>query len=139
MILAAIASRTRWYARALCRFFKTAWGAMQLFMTDSLSPNKNDFPTSRTPRYRSVVLMAMIWSVAVLPATNSDPYVAVSVVACFFENQSTGVWLTKWRTPVTALPVIRSWKRFASTYVVWMTSFPFGSGASLGSSSFAPP
>ena len=38
-----------------------------------------------TPRYLKVCLMSMICSVAVLEATNSEPYVAVSTVACFFE------------------------------------------------------
>ena len=36
------------------------------------------------PRYLKVCLMSMICSVAVLAATNSEPYVAVSTVACFF-------------------------------------------------------
>ena len=49
------------------------------------------------PRYLKVCLMSMICSVAVLAATNSEPYVAVSTVACFLEYQSTGVFLTKWR------------------------------------------
>ena len=49
------------------------------------------------PRYLKVCLMSMICSVAVLAATNSEPYVAVSTVACFLEYQSTGVLLTKWR------------------------------------------
>ena len=46
------------------------------------------------PRYLKVCLMSMICSVAVLIATNSDPYVAVSTVACFLEYKSTGVLLT---------------------------------------------
>ena len=37
------------------------------------------------PRYLKVCLMSMICSVAVFAATNSEPYVAVSTVACFFE------------------------------------------------------
>ena len=36
-----------------------------------------------------------------LAATNSDPYVAVSTVACFLEYQSVGVWLQKWRHAVS--------------------------------------
>ena len=43
------------------------------------------------PRYLKVCLMSMICSVAVLAATNSEPYIAVSTVACFLEYQSTGV------------------------------------------------
>ena len=54
-----------------------------------------------TPRYLSVFLRSMICSIAVLAATNSEPYVAVSTVACLFENQSVGVVLTKCNTAVT--------------------------------------
>ena len=50
------------------------------------------------PRYLKVYLMSMICSVAVLVATNSDPYVAVSTVACFLEYQSTGVYVDKMKT-----------------------------------------
>ena len=42
----------------------------------------------------------MICSVAVFAATNSEPYVAISTVACFLEYQSTGILLTKWRHPL---------------------------------------
>ena len=35
------------------------------------------------PRNLKVCLMSMICSVTVLAATNSEPYVAVSTVACF--------------------------------------------------------
>ena len=48
--------------------------------------------------------MSIICSVAVLAATNSDPYVAVSTVACFLEYQSVGVWLQKWSHAVSAAP-----------------------------------
>ena len=51
--------------------------------------------------------MSMICSVAVLAATNSETYVAVSTVACFLEYQSTGVLLTKWRHPVQDFPVAK--------------------------------
>ena len=47
------------------------------------------------PRYLKVCLISMIYSVAVFAATNSEPYVAVSTVACSLEYQSTGVLLTK--------------------------------------------
>ena len=57
------------------------------------------------PRYLKVCLMSMICSVAVLAATNYEPYVAVSSVAGFLGYQSTGVSLTKWRHPVKDLPV----------------------------------
>ena len=56
------------------------------------------------PRYFKVCLMSMIYSVAVLAATNSEPYVAASTVACFLEYQQPGVLLTKWRHPVKDLP-----------------------------------
>ena len=44
-----------------------------------------------TPKYLKVCLKSIICSVAVLDATNSDPYVAVSTVACLFEYESIGV------------------------------------------------
>ena len=53
--------------------------------------------------------MSMICSVALFAATNSEPYVDVSAVACFFEYQSTGDLLTKWRHPVKDLPVAKQW------------------------------
>ena len=52
------------------------------------------------PRYFKVCLMSMNCSVAVLAATNFEPSVAVSTVACFLEYKSTGVLLTMWRHPV---------------------------------------
>ena len=66
------------------------------------------------PRYLKICLMSMICSVAVLAATNSEPYVAVSTVACFLEYQSTGVLLTKWRRPVKDLPVAKQWFKLVS-------------------------
>ena len=51
--------------------------------------------------------MYMICSVAVLAAPNSEPYVAVSTVACFLKYQSTGVLLTKWRHQIKDLPVAK--------------------------------
>ena len=68
------------------------------------------------PRYLKVCLMSMICSVAVLAATNSEPYVSVSTVACFLEYQSTGVLLTKWRHPVKDLPVAKQWFKLASLW-----------------------
>ena len=76
--------------------------------------------------------MSMICSVAVLAAINSEPYVAVSTLACFFENQSTGVLLTKWRHPVKDLPVAKQWFKLASMVVVVITALPSGSGMSSG-------
>ena len=66
------------------------------------------------PGYLKVCLMSMICSVAVLAVTNSEPYVAVSNVACFLEYQSTGVLLTKWRHPVKDLPLAKQWFKLAS-------------------------
>ena len=58
--------------------------------TDLLKPNMYAFVMMETPRYLSVFLRSMICSVAALADTNSQPYVAVSTVACLFENQSVG-------------------------------------------------
>ena len=63
-------------------------GSVVLVTTDLLSPNIYDFDLMGTPRYHSVYLMSIICSVSVLAATNSDPYVAVSTVACFLEYQT---------------------------------------------------
>ena len=57
--------------------------------------------------YLMVYLKSIIVSVAVLVATNSDPDVAISTVACFLEYQSVGVWLKKWRHAVSDGPVAR--------------------------------
>jgi hypothetical protein len=60
-------------------------------MTERLSPYRIVVPSTLTPRYRNASRFAMIWSMAVRAATNSDPNVAVCTVLCFLENQSTGV------------------------------------------------
>ena len=83
-----------------------------------------------SPKYLKVCLMIMICAVAVFAATNSEPYVAVSTVACFFEYQSTGVLLTKYRHPVKDLPVAKQWFKLASIVVVVTTAFPSGFGMS---------
>ena len=62
-----------------------------------------------THRCLSVFLRSMIYSVAVLAATNSEPYVAVSAEACLLENQSVEVVLTKCKTAVFDFPVTISW------------------------------
>ena len=74
---------------------------VELVTTDLLSPNIYALVMMGTPRYLSVFLRSIICSVAVLAATNSEPYVVVSTVACLFENQSVGVVLTKYNTAVT--------------------------------------
>ena len=56
---------------------------------------------------------------ALLDATNSDPYVAVSAVTCLFEYES-------------ILPVAKQWFKFASTVVVVVTGLPRGCGISFG-------
>ena len=91
------------------------------------------------PRYLKVCLISMICSVAVLAAKYSEPYVAVSTVACFLEYQSTGVLLTKWRHPVKDLPVAKQWFKLASMVVVVATALPSGSGMSPGRISWTLP
>ena len=61
---------------------------VDLVMTDLLSPNMKLLPLIGTPRYIRVYLRSTIRSTAILAATNSDPYVAVSTVACLLEYQS---------------------------------------------------
>ena len=85
-----------------------------------------------TPRYFKVYLRSIICSVAVLAVTNSEPYVAVSTVACFLEYQSVGVWLQNWRHAVRDAPVARQWRKLASSVVVVVTDLPRGLGQSLG-------
>ena len=84
-----------------------------------------------TPKYLRVYLKSIIYSVAVLAATNYDPYVAVSTVACFLEYQSVGVWLQKWRHAVRDAPVARKWRRLASRVVVVVTDLSRGLGQLL--------
>ena len=84
-------------------------------MTDLLSPNMKLLLLIGTPRYIRVYERSTVWSTAILAATNSDPYVAVSTVACLLEYKSVGVPLTMWRMAVTALPLTKSWCKFAST------------------------
>jgi hypothetical protein len=57
----------------------------------------------------------MIISVAILAATNSDPYDDVSTVFCRFEVHAIGVLLTKRSIPVTERRVTTSWAWSAST------------------------
>ena len=69
--------------------------------TDLLSPNMYSLVMMGTPRYLIVFLRSMIFSVSVLAATNSEPYVTVSAVACLFEYPSAGVVLMKCNTALT--------------------------------------
>ena len=77
-----------------------------------------------TPRYLKLYLRSIICSVVVLAATNSEPYVPVSTVACFLEYQLVGVWLQKWRHALRDAPVARQWRRLASSVVVVATDLP---------------
>ena len=85
-----------------------------------------------TPNYLRVYLKFIICLVAVLAATNSDPYVPVSTVACFLEYQSVEVWLQKWKHAVSDARVARQWRRLASRVVVVVTDLPRGLGQLLG-------
>ena len=58
---------------------------VELVMPDSWSPNMKLLHVIGTPRYIRVYLRSTIWSTAILVATVSDPYVAVSTVACLLE------------------------------------------------------
>ena len=62
-----------------------------LVMTDLLSPNMYALVMMGTPRYLSVSLRSMICSVAVLAATNSEPYVAVSTVPYLSNTSQLGL------------------------------------------------
>ena len=108
---------------------------VELMTTDLLSPNVYGLVMMGTPRYCSAFLRSIICSVALLAATHSEPYVAVSSVACLLKNQSVGVVLTNCSTAVTDLPVTISWSRLASRNVVVITLFPSGLGISFGISS----
>ena len=112
---------------------------VELVTTDLLSLNVYALVMMGTLGYLSVFLRSMICSVAVLEATNSEPYVAVSTVACPFENQSVGVVLTKCNTAVTNFPVTILWSRLASRNVVVITLFLNGLGISSGISSLIFP
>ena len=97
---------------------------VELMTSDLLSPNIYALFMTGTPRYLSVFLRSIICSVAVLAATNSEPCVAVSTVACVLENQSVVVVLTKCNTAVTDFPPTMLWSRLASRNVVVITLFP---------------
>ena len=105
---------------------------VELMNTDLLSPNIYALVMMGTPNYLSVFLRSIFCSVAVSAATNSEPYVVISTVACLFKNQSVGVVLTKCSTAVTDFPVTMSWSKVASKNVVVITLFPNGLGISLG-------
>ena len=70
----------------LCLLHNVECGRVELVTTVLLSPK--DFVLIGTPKYLKVCLKSIICSVAVSEATNSDPYVAVSTVACLFKYES---------------------------------------------------
>ena len=84
----------------LCFLLKVECGNVAHVTTELLSPNIYDLDLVGTSRYLSVYQISMICSVAVLAATNSDTYIAVSTVACCLEYQSVRVWLPQWRHAV---------------------------------------
>ena len=127
-----MASLTRWNAKMLCLLLKVECGSVERVTTDLVSLNIYDLDLMGTPRYLSVYLISMICSVAVLAATNSDSYIAVSTVASFLEYQSVGVWLQKWRHAVGDSPVVMQRRRLASRALVVVTDFPRGLGQLWG-------
>ena len=108
---------------------------VELMTADLLSPNIYTLIMMGTLRYLNVFLRSIICSVAVLAATNSEPYVTDSTVACLFKNESVAVVLTKCNIAVTYFPVTISWSQLASRNVVVITLFPNGLGICFGISS----
>ena len=80
-----MADLTLWYAKNWCLLFNILNGIVEDVTTDLLSPNIHALSSIGTPMDLKVYLRSIICSEAVLAATNSDPYVAVSTVACFLE------------------------------------------------------
>ena len=66
---AAMASLTLWYDANVDFFDRVDVGILALSTTDLLLPNMYLFDLTGTPRYISVYLRSMIWSVAILAAT----------------------------------------------------------------------
>ena len=85
------------------------------FTTDSLSLNMHFVLQIGTPRYLRVILKSIICSAQILAATNSEPYVTVSTVACFLEYQSIGVAFIIWSMSVTDYLDKTSWNKLTST------------------------
>src|SRR5210317_1506331 len=101
----ACAFLTAWYAMLLCFFFSIDDGKVVFSMTELLSPNILHGPSTSTPSILSEYRYSIASSVAILAATNSDPYELVSTVFCLFETYLTNVWLTNTIIPVTDLRV----------------------------------
>ena len=93
-------------------------------VTTDLFHQRYDLVLTGTPKYLKVCLKSNICLVTVLNATNSEPYVAVSTVACLLENESMGVWFAKCRQRVSDLPVARQRSRFCIYCGSGSDSFP---------------
>ena len=132
MTLEAMASLTRWNAKLLCLLLRVELGSVALVTKELLPPKLYVFDLMETPRYLKVYLRSIIFSVAVFAATNSEPYVAVSTIACFLEDQSVGVWLQEWMHVLRDAPVASQRRRLASSVVVVVTDLPRGLGQLLG-------
>ena len=65
--------------------------------------------------------------------------VADSAWFCHMEKESMGIWLRKCMIPEADLPIVRSWSKFVSQYIVIQTQFPFTICPSSGISSVGEP
>ena len=81
----------------------------------------------------------MICSVTILASTNSEPYVAVSTVACHLEYKSVGVVFMKCNTAVTDFPVTKSCSKLPFKKVMHITPISSSLGISSGISSLTLP
>ena len=68
-------------------------GVLELPTMELLLLNKLLWLQTGTPKYCREVHRSMIYSTAVLAATYSDPKVAVSTVACFWNSSQLGSYL----------------------------------------------
>lgn len=83
-------SLTLWKQMELCFFFNLDSAIEAFLKTDSLSQNTLAAPSIGMPNILSLYLSDIICSVANLNATNSEPNVEDSTVACFLENHDIG-------------------------------------------------
>src|SRR6478672_2323661 len=97
-------------------------------MTAWLSPNIQANFSSGTPIAINDARREMLISVPLFATPNSEPKVAVSTVDWSLQCQSTGVWLTKDKTPSKDLPVTTQCMRLASSNVVVRIITPLGGG-----------
>ena len=80
-----MADLTLWNAKNWCLLFSILNGIVDDVTIDLLSFNIHALSSIGTPMDLRVYLKSILCSEAVLAATNSDLYVAVSTVACFLE------------------------------------------------------